>query len=124
MATFGLLTVLASLTVTACACDAYASMSLDIGIADARTGAPAATGASIIVVGPAFNDSMTFSPSEAGDTRRYRAWESEAGAGRYTITVRKPGYQTWTRTGIPLRESGRCDHVQTVALTAALVPIT
>ena len=57
------------------------------------------------------------------DARHYLAWEPEARAGRYTITVRKPGYQTWTRTGVHVREgSGRCEHVRTVGLTAALVP--
>lgn len=39
-------------------------------------------------------------------------------AGTYTVTVERSDYQTWTRSGIAVRD-GRC-HVQTVALIALL----
>jgi len=42
-------------------------------------------------------------------------------AGIFTVTVRHPGYGTWTKSGIEVKR-GTCN-VKGVALTARLVPI-
>lgn len=114
------LTFLVTLASTGCGCDAYALAALDVSITDARTGAPAAGGATVVVVGPAFTDSVMFSAGEGADARYYRAWGREAG--RYTITVRKSGYEPWTRERVRVREAGPCNRLETVVMTAALVP--
>ena len=114
------LTFLAALAPAGCGCDAYALAALDVSITDARTGAPAAGGTTVLVVGPAFTDSVTFSAEEGADARHYRAWGTQPG--RYTITVRKCGYEPWTRERVRVRETGPCNRLDTVRLTAALVP--
>jgi hypothetical protein len=112
-------TVVTSLGSAACGCDAYAAPSIDLTIVDAKTGVPAAAGATVLVVGPAFTDSVTFGATEE---RHYIAWESEADEGAYAITVRKVGYEEWRR-GAFVRNVGRCDHPKTVRLTAALIAL-
>ena len=114
---YSLVMFVTSVGTTACGCDAYATPSIDVTIVDAKTGAPAAAGATITLAGPTYSDSVTFGATEE---RHYIAWESEAGHGAYVITVRKTGYQTWQRAAL-VWEDGPCDHPRTVRLTAALV---
>jgi hypothetical protein len=46
-----------------------------------------------------------------------------APSGTYTVTVRRTGYQEWTRTGVTVRDSGgSCPSPVTESLEARLVP--
>ena len=87
-----------------------------VAIRDAVTGAPAAAGARLIaregdyietVDGPAVPDLIVL--GAAGER-----------PGKYTVTVQKAGYQTWTRSNIWVRDGG-C-HVKTVQFEARLQP--
>ena len=115
---FTLVAVVTSASTTGCGCDANADPSIVVTIVDAKTGEPAAAGATVIVVGASFSDSVTFGPTEE---RKYTAFKIEAREGAYAITVRKDGYQTWGRAAF-VREVGVCDRPQTLRLTAALIP--
>ena len=43
--------------------------------------------------------------------------------GTYSLRITVPGYQPWTASGVRVSESGRCDNVETVKLTARLRPV-
>jgi hypothetical protein len=104
-------------------CLAIQYAALEVEIVDATTGAPAAAGATILVVGPVtFRDSVTFPPDSASNSRVYEATGRDAVRGLYDVTVRKPGYRTWTRTGIRVTEEHDCGYLNTVSLKAELVP--
>ena len=43
--------------------------------------------------------------------------------GTYSLRITVAGYQPWTASGVRVSESGRCDEVETVKLTARLRPV-
>ena len=43
--------------------------------------------------------------------------------GTYSLRLTVAGYQPWTASGVRVSESGRCDEVDTVKLTARLRPV-
>ena len=43
--------------------------------------------------------------------------------GTYSLRLTVAGYQPWTASGVRVSESGRCDEVETVKLTARLRPV-
>jgi len=59
----------------------------------------------------------------------YRSTPVGAGSGHpiapafAAITIRKPGYATWSRTDVRVQGSGDCGHVRLTRLTAALTPL-
>ncbi len=84
---------------------------------DSASGAPAASGAQLLVRDGAYVDSTAFPPGhpELDATPLIGA---DNRPGTYQVTVRKPGYWDWSRSGVKVTE-GRCN-VNTVKLTARL----
>lgn len=92
---------------------------LVVHIADAVTGEPRAAGASGFVQDGEYTDSLAASHfnGEGVMTARQAAGER---AGLYDITVAHPGYETWRRDDVRVRD-GEC-HVQTRHIDADLTP--
>jgi hypothetical protein len=117
------LLALSLLTLTGCelitdpVCTLEAVSGLHVTVEDSLTGAPAASGAQLIAQDGAFADTVSFPPNrpeldaQALESARERP-------GTYTLTVRKPGFIDWIRSGVVVTK-GEC-HVRPVALTARL----
>ena len=109
-----------ALPLSAC-CGDSARAAIVLRIVDARTGSPAATGATVVVEGGAgFRDSVTIAADPPAGFPPYFATGPGARGGRYTVRVRRPGYREWTRTVAV--GSGMCGKPETEALTASLEP--
>lgn len=75
----------------------------------------------LIVRDGAYADSSTFYYMVGrGSTTYYGAAAAEERAGTYEVTVRAPGFQDWTQTGVKVT-ADRC-HVRDVILYPELVP--
>lgn len=102
------------------ACAAVIERAVDVEITDARSGYWLARGASGFIRDGAFLDSLKvvgWRGSPPNDT----ATTLGAGLGRagtYVVQVERPGYRTWQRNGVRVRE-GACG-VRTARLRAAL----
>lgn len=108
-----------SLGAVACACDGYAISGLRLDIVDARTGEFAGADAVVNIRGRGYD----FTDSIAFHALPPRFYLSER-PGTYTVTISKPGYQTWQRNDVRVREEGiTCPHVKTTQLTARLEPL-
>ena len=94
---------------------------IEVDVFDARTGGPAAAGATVLLSGSA-RDSVT-APSTSGALVIAKVWyEDRVKAGSYSVTVRKPGYSDWTQSNIRV-QSDQC-HVRTFErLAARLEPV-
>ncbi len=94
---------------------------IEVDVFDARTGTPAAAGATVLLSGSA-QDSVT-APSTSGALVIAKVWyEDRVKAGSYSVTVRKAGYSDWTQSNIRV-QFDRC-HVQTFErLAARLEPV-
>ncbi|MBA2669515.1 MAG: carboxypeptidase regulatory-like domain-containing protein [Gemmatimonadetes bacterium] len=101
-------------------CPGVISRAVEVEVRDARTGDPAADGAT----GTARSGNFV-------ETLQVVGWISHPGPrtavvlggvderpGVYTVTVEKPGYKPWERTGV-VAERGQCG-VRTASLTANL----
>lgn len=92
-------------------CTMQAVPALVVDAVDSATGSPARRGATIVVRSATFADSA----SATDDQPIGLAHEK---AGTYTVTVTKPGYQPWSKSGIVV---GRDEcHVLTERVTAKL----
>ncbi|CAN5816867.1 hypothetical protein BH23GEM3_BH23GEM3_23000 [soil metagenome] len=94
---------------TGCARDTLVMPALSIEIRDARTGGPAVWEANVVVRDGDYSETI-------------RVWErdrvkpdpinqpvvlmAENRPGTYDVTITHPGYRTWHRAGIRVRESG------------------
>jgi hypothetical protein len=103
-------------------CVAIAGMAVVVDVTDARTGAFLAAGSTLLVYGPAGADSITY-PAHVVTERAIGISEGRIQPGTYTVEVRRDGYTSWARSGIVLRDSGDCGHIETVCLSAELVPL-
>ena len=94
---------------------------IEVDVFDARTGIPAAAGATVLLSGSA-RDSVT-APTSSGALVIAKVWyEDRVKAGSYSVTVRKPGYSDWTQSNIQV-QSDQC-HVRTIErLAARLEPV-
>ena len=94
---------------------------IEVDVFDARTGIPAAAGATVLLSGSA-QDSVT-APTTSGALVIAKVWyEDRVKAGSYSVTVRKPGYSDWTQSNIHV-QSDQC-HVSTFErLAARLEPV-
>jgi predicted lipoprotein with Yx(FWY)xxD motif len=99
-------------------CDAIAKPAVRVTVHDARTGAAIAAGTTIVVSDGAFRDSIVV--TDRADVNGYPYGLAIERAGTYTVTVRKAGYEDWTRTGVRA-ERGRCN-VATATLAVRLQP--
>lgn len=100
--------LLAALAAAGCGGEEMGVFGLQVEIRDARTGAPVAYEATLVV-------------SDAGGADTVRGWELYGGldpasqgylpalfqrAGRYDVEVTHPDYRSWTRTGVEVGMSG------------------
>lgn len=93
-------------------CTAEFVYGLHVAVRDSLTSAPAAPGAVVIAQERAWFDTL----DSFGDSLYFIGAGERAG--RYTVTVSKPGYRVWTRSGVLVEEEG-C-HVETVSIEALL----
>ncbi|MEO7455799.1 MAG: carboxypeptidase-like regulatory domain-containing protein [Gemmatimonadaceae bacterium] len=82
------------------ACTLELRSTIVVSVTDARTGAPAASGATVIVRGGAVYDSVVVSTATPAATVAYMAWEDRVKKGRYSVEVRKPGYVSFLKTDV------------------------
>lgn len=89
-----------------------------VQVKDSVTLAPAAAGATLIVVDPGtgYRDSTSYAVGSGKDQWALTAAGEHAGT--YTLTVSKAGYRDWVRTNVVVTKDA-C-HVQPVAFTALL----
>jgi hypothetical protein len=124
LASFKTIMMLAAISVTGCrseptVCTAEPQFAVVVRVRDAATGEPAAFGATLVVREGQYADSATgvyTGPDQQGAAFIGAAVER---SGTYDVTVRKTGYQTWTRTQIAVGV-GKCG-VSTVELPVMLV---
>ena len=102
-------------------CLSYAGPAFVVDVLDARTGAPIASGATLVARGPAGADSLIF-PLDGETREKMTLFEGHLDGGFYTVEVRREGYANWSRSDVLLRPKG-CGHVRAVFLTARLQPI-
>jgi hypothetical protein len=93
--------------------------SLLVFVVDAGTGASAAVGATVIVRGAAFRDSVVIAHEATPPGAAYYAFENEAVPGVYDVVVRKSGYLEWQQAAVEIR-GGRCHVDQPARVTAML----
>jgi len=91
---------------------------LAVFVKDSATGAAAASGATLVTVDQHGSvDSMSFPPNRAelDPTSLFGAGEH---AGAFVVTVRKPGFKDWVRSGVQVTADA-C-HVRLTTVTALL----
>ena len=100
-------------------CTADFRAGLVVYVHDSLSDTPIASGASLVARDGAYKDSVAF---PAGRTDLNASPLSSAGerAGTYQVTVTKPGNLPWTKSNVVVT-ANEC-HVNTVTLTARLVP--
>jgi len=102
------------------ACTADFRFGLHVTVADSLTEAPPAS-AVVVARSGTFVDSVGPTPStpvNGGGPALLRFYMAGERPGTYDLTVRSPGYQEWSRTGIQV--TGDECHVHTIALIARL----
>ncbi len=101
-------------------CTASIEPAVTVTVFDARTGLPAAEGATATLTDGAFTETMQPSTFDGNGTLTGLQGASER-AGTYTVRVTKPGYTAFERSGVAVTRN-EC-HVNTVRLRADLVPV-
>lgn len=99
-------------------CALYVTPGIDVVVRDSRTGQSIAEGAVGIAREGAYVDSLRAATVQ-GNTVISLAGALNR-AGRYTVTVERSGYVTWTKSNVNV-ERGTCQ-VITEHLTANLIP--
>ena len=97
------------------ACTAVVVYGLTIAVTDSVTGAPSAADASAVARSGSYEEVLT--PIPGNNLHLVGAAERP---GVYEVTITKPGYQVWTRSGITV-QAGVC-HVTPAAFEAKLQP--
>ena len=88
-------------------CNTIALASIQVDVVDAATGAPAAAGSTILLQSSTLRDSVAAPTTPNTLLTAYVWYEDRAGPGEYTVTVYKPGYQTWSDSHVQVGSS-RC----------------
>lgn len=98
-------------------CTAQFVYGLNVSVRDSATGADLSSGSTVVVRDGNFVDSLT-TPYPGSPYGIF----SSAGerAGTYSVTVRRAGYRTWTRTGVAVT-ADEC-HVRPMSVIALLQP--
>lgn len=113
-----LVLLLGALALGACesavVCTANVVPSIVAEVRDSLTSAPAATGATLLVRSAAGGEATAGTGEEL-----YLFWGQEQ-AGRFNVTVQKPGYVDWHRSEVRVARN-RC-HVETARLLVRLRP--
>jgi hypothetical protein len=97
-------------------CAAAVSLSVVVTVRDSTSGQAAADGAIGTLVGASVDDTLTQTDSLTllGGNQ----------TGTYTVTIDRPGYLTWTASGVRVTQTGPCGNVIPVQLNARLQPET
>jgi len=93
-----------------------------VDVRDSVTNAPAAYGASLIVDGAGFHDSVTVGPPADSLVVSQVASASPGRTGEYTVRVRRSGYRLWERPNVLVEGSG-CSGARSVSLSVRLQPL-
>ena len=101
-------------------CTAEYRFGLGIQVRDSITGQFIASGARLIVRDGAFGDTVQV-PANRPDVDPLPIPAAGERPGVYTLTVQKPGYREWRKSGVRVT-ADRC-HVQLVRVTARLQPL-
>jgi hypothetical protein len=99
-------------------CPAIVPVSVRVTVQDSVTGANVTPGSTLILRNAASVDSVV-APGEPALTAM---GVGEGRTGTFTLTVRRAGYQPWTKTDVKV-EDGTCG-AETVDVTARLKPAT
>jgi hypothetical protein len=94
----------------ACGDGAVGQSAVGVTIYDARTGQPAATGATATLSDGSLTETLTtpiYDYSTASQPGALLGYSGGHGAGTFTITVQKAGYTTWQRTNVRVTQ-GPC----------------
>ncbi|HEX2188651.1 MAG TPA: hypothetical protein VHG51_07110 [Longimicrobiaceae bacterium] len=101
-------------------CTTEARPALNVVAFDARSGAPFDGGYTVVARSDGFVETAIVPTYGEGWDPQWGALLAHERAGRYEVTVSKPGYALWRRTGVEVGR-GEC-HVRTVKLEARLEP--
>lgn len=80
---------------------------VSVRVRDASTGAAAAFGATLVVRDGQYADSVTGMYPGPDESQASFLGAAEERPGTYDVTVRRAGYQTWTRQGLVVKQ-GEC----------------
>ena len=96
---------------------------MTVEIRDAATGLPAAYRASLTIQSSTHTETRKDESAPTADSLRVRTlFAGLDEPGTYTVTVSRPGYATWTKTGVVARATD-CGVTQGVLLQVALQPL-
>ena len=102
----------------AAGCDSFGRFALDISATDARTHQSALPGATLVVVHDGVRDSTVIPPSFTGA----RVSLNDQQTGKFTVTVRKNGYQDASSDTVVVR-AGDCGRPNTVQVDLTVTPL-
>jgi len=104
-------------------CDDVGNFGIQVTVVDSATGRAPPLGSVALMI---LKDG-TYTETAQGSLQISSGVLIVAGAfertGTYSLEIQMTGYQTWTTTGVRVTESGRCDNVDTVKLTARMQAI-
>ncbi len=102
-------------------CEGVGNFGVQITVVDSVTGkAPVGTAVLILTEGEYTESAQATLQVSNGTLIVAGAHERP---GTYSLRITVAGYQPWTASGVRVSESGRCDEVETVKLTARLRPV-
>ncbi len=102
-------------------CEGVGNFGVQITVVDSITGkAPVGTAVLILTEGEYTESAQATLQVSNGTLIVAGAHERP---GTYSLRITVAGYQPWTASGVRVSESGRCDEVETVKLTARLRPV-
>lgn len=106
-------------------CDSIGVFALRVDIRDSRTDEPAARGATLIARREFGADTVHVSTAGSpGDSAHLGSLYVGMEAGRYDLTITRPGYQTWRRDGVRVGSDGIfCPRPRTRHVLAELDPL-
>lgn len=90
-----------------------------IDIRDSVTHAPLASGSRVRLEAQGFVDSVTVTLDQGSTSQSLRVGIGRNVIGVFTVTVTRPGYRPWIRSGVQVR-GDRCGVANTVSLVADL----
>lgn len=116
---------LVGLATTACigpfeSCDDIGNFGVQVTVVDSVTGRAPLGLAVLVLTEGAYTESAQASLQVSNGMLIVAGAHERPGT--YSLRVTVPGYQAWTTSGVRVTESGRCDNVETVKLTARLNP--
>lgn len=103
-------------------CDDVGNFGIQVTVVDSTTGrAPVGVTALLVATEGTYSESAQGTLQVSNGVLIVVAAHERPGT--YTLRVTMTGYREWTRSDVRVTESGRCDNVETVKLTARLQQI-